>query len=241
VYLSYKFWIIVARAGIHWPESNLNFTSESVKAFAHWSGLCLGEERWWQPASWAHTVFRGPERSPTLARTGRRESGLSVGLVACAWDWTSANILSVNGSRRFGMCSHCWSSLYTAWSYCHSQKWLREAAHRIPIQQYYKDKHKWSKATFDLIHWSAQQTQSYLLDTTSMTEGEYSNSSTGGFQPMIDYIGKNNLRPSDAHFVTIWLKTILIYFNVITTVNKTLSQEWTTESNKTILTNLSRA
>jgi hypothetical protein len=39
-----------------------------------------------------------------------------------------------------------------------SQKWLREAAGRIPIQQYYKDKNKWSKATFDSIHWSAQQT-----------------------------------------------------------------------------------
>jgi hypothetical protein len=39
-----------------------------------------------------------------------------------------------------------------------SQKWLLDTASRIPIQQYYYDKHKWNSETFQSINWSAQQT-----------------------------------------------------------------------------------
>jgi hypothetical protein len=39
-----------------------------------------------------------------------------------------------------------------------SQKWLLDTASRIPIQQYYYEKHKWNSSTFQNINWSAQQT-----------------------------------------------------------------------------------
>jgi hypothetical protein len=38
-----------------------------------------------------------------------------------------------------------------------SQKWLMDTASRVPIQQYYHDKHKWSNEAFHSINWSAQQ------------------------------------------------------------------------------------
>jgi hypothetical protein len=37
-----------------------------------------------------------------------------------------------------------------------SKKWLRDHAGRIPIQQYYANRHGWSKQSFEMIHWSAQ-------------------------------------------------------------------------------------
>jgi hypothetical protein len=38
-----------------------------------------------------------------------------------------------------------------------SQTWLRDTAGKTPIIQYYTNKVKWTKATFNAIHWSAQQ------------------------------------------------------------------------------------
>jgi hypothetical protein len=38
-----------------------------------------------------------------------------------------------------------------------SQKWLMDTASRVPIQQYYHDKHKCSNEAFHSINWSAQQ------------------------------------------------------------------------------------
>jgi hypothetical protein len=38
-----------------------------------------------------------------------------------------------------------------------SEKWLQDYASRIPIQQYYFDKHGWPMTTFESIHWTAQQ------------------------------------------------------------------------------------
>jgi hypothetical protein len=68
-----------------------------------------------------------------------------------------------------------------------------------------------------------------------MTDEEYFlNLFTGGFLPMIDYIGKNSRPHSDAHFVTIWSKTILTYSNATIKTKKISLHACMTESNKTI-------
>jgi hypothetical protein len=38
-----------------------------------------------------------------------------------------------------------------------SQQWILDTASRIPIQQYYNDKYRWSAGTFQSINWAAQQ------------------------------------------------------------------------------------
>jgi hypothetical protein len=37
-----------------------------------------------------------------------------------------------------------------------SQRWLMQTAGRIPIEQYYRERHNWSRATFDDIGWDTQ-------------------------------------------------------------------------------------
>jgi hypothetical protein len=38
-----------------------------------------------------------------------------------------------------------------------SKAWLMDAAGKIPIQQYYHDRYKWTSVVFDSIHWTAQK------------------------------------------------------------------------------------
>jgi hypothetical protein len=38
-----------------------------------------------------------------------------------------------------------------------SQHWIRKTAGRIPIQQYYCEKHEWTRHTFESIHWDVQK------------------------------------------------------------------------------------
>jgi hypothetical protein len=45
-----------------------------------------------------------------------------------------------------------------------SKKWLCDHASRLPIQQYYFDKHGWPTLVFDSIHWSAQQAVLHRYD-----------------------------------------------------------------------------
>jgi ribonuclease HI len=45
-----------------------------------------------------------------------------------------------------------------------SQKWLMDHASRIPIQEYYYNKHKWNMATFSKVDWDAQHKVLLRLD-----------------------------------------------------------------------------
>jgi ribonuclease HI len=40
-----------------------------------------------------------------------------------------------------------------------SKTWIKDTAGKIPIQQYYHDKFKWTSVIFESIHWTAQQTE----------------------------------------------------------------------------------